>query len=134
MATEKDAAGEREGKAVQDPLTDRIIGCIIRVHKTLGAGFAESVYRNALVVELRRAGLACEAEKEIGIEYQGVEVGRHRLDLVVDGSLVLELQTVEQLTAVHYSQLRSYLNAAGARLGLLVNFGAAKADIRRVEI
>lgn len=134
MAIEKDAGSEREEKPVPDPLTDRIIGCIIRVHRALGAGFVESVYRNALVVELGRAGVACEAEKEIVISYQGVEVGRHPLDIVVNGSLVMELKTVEHVTPMHYAELRSYMNAAGVRLGLLVNFGVAKADVRRVEM
>jgi len=68
---------------IEDELTRRIIGCVIRVHQTLGPGFLESVYKRALLVELNARGLAFDVEKEIVIRYKGQEVGRHRLDLLV---------------------------------------------------
>ena len=115
-------------------LTEKIIDCIIQVHQELGPGFLENIYRNALLIELRRHGLRVEAEKEVPVRYRGVEVGKHRLDLLVEGRVVLELKSVDQLTGVHYAQLRSYLKATGCEVGLLVNFNDSRADFRRVEL
>ena len=107
--------------------------CIIKVHQTLGPGFLESIYRRALVYELRRNGMSVEEEKELTIYYEDHEVGRHRLDLVVVDQVVLELKTVEALNKAHYAQLRSYLKASGLKVGFLVNFAKEKADFRRVD-
>lgn len=116
-----------------DQLTGRIIHGIIRVHQTLGPGFLESVYRKALLLELRQQGLAVDAEKEVVVYYLGHEVGMHRLDLLVAGRVILELKTVENLSYAHYAQVRSYLRAAGLGLALLVNFASDRADFRRIE-
>lgn len=115
-----------------DKLTESIIASVIRVHQVLGPGFLESIYRNALMVELSKAALRCEAEKEVVIQYSGVEVGRHRLDLLVESRVVVELKAVQELNVLHYAQLRSYLKATGLRIGLLVNFSKHQADYRRV--
>jgi GxxExxY protein len=122
------------GDRQQDEITERIINAIITVHRTLGPGFLESIYRNALMLESRKQGLEIEVEKEMTVCYDGVEVGRHRLDLVVDGQVVLELKTVEELGRAHYAQLRSYLKASGCKTGLLVNFAGDKADFRRIDL
>ena len=116
-----------------DELTEAIFQCIVRVHVTLGPGFLESIYRKALVIELRQAGFKVEAEKEITVLYRGEEVGLHRLDLLVDGRVILELKTVEELSRAHYAQVRSYLKASGLMLGLLVNFLKVRSDFRRIE-
>jgi GxxExxY protein len=118
---------------IEDPLTEAIIRCIIRVHQTLGPGFLESIYRHALMRELEKRGLRAETEKEIQVLYDGVVVGQHRLDILVEGQIVVELKTVEALSKAHYAQLRSYLKACRLRVGLLVNFATEKADYRRVE-
>ncbi|MDH3229863.1 MAG: GxxExxY protein [Alphaproteobacteria bacterium] len=117
-----------------DALTETIIECIIPVHRILGPGFLESVYQNALEIELRQQNLKIEKEKEVTIEYRGEIVGRHRLDLVVESSIIIELKTVEALSKAHYAQLRSYLAASGLTFGILVNFSEFKADFRRVEL
>ena len=117
-----------------DSLTHRIIWCVIRVHQTLGAGFLESIYRRALVVELRQHNLSVDVERQVHVYYTGEEVGKHRLDLVVEEQLILELKTVECLDKAHYAQVRSYLKATGLQRALLINFSTAKADIRRIEI
>jgi GxxExxY protein len=117
-----------------DELTRRIISCLIRVHQTLGPGFLEGIYKNALAKELRRSGLAFEVEREIAITYEGDEVGRYRLDLLVEGRVIVELKAVDELSRAHYAQLRAYLKAAGLRRGLLVNFSKPMADCRRVEL
>jgi GxxExxY protein len=116
-----------------DRLTGRVIQCIIHVHQTLGPGFLESVYRRALLIELRKQDLTTEAEKEVVVYYDGQKVGRHRLDLLVEGQLILELKTVEALSKAHYAQVRSYLRAMRLDVALLVNFADDRADFRRVE-
>lgn len=113
-------------------LTERIVGCVIQVHRTLGPGFLEKIYRRALRIELRKQGLAIESEKDVVILYDGHIVGRHRLDLVVEGSIVVELKTVAALSRAHYAQTRSYLKATGLSLALLINFATPRADFRRV--
>ena len=119
---------------MHDALTRSIIACIVKVHRVLGPGFLESVYRRSLVIELRKSGLKVESEKEVTILYEGEEVGRHRLDLVVDDCVILELKTVEDLGRAHYAQVRSYLKATGLQVALLVNFSLERSDFRRVEL
>ena len=114
-------------------LTERIIGCVVQVHRTLGPGFVESIYHKALLLELRSSGLQVQTEREVVVRYLGEEVGRHRIDLIVEEAVVLELKAVPQLVAVHYAQVRSYLRASGLRVGLLVNFGRERADFRRID-
>jgi GxxExxY protein len=114
-------------------LTELIIQCIITVHKTLGPGFMESVYQRALVVELRSAQLNVDVEKEVVIFYRGQEVGRHKLDMVVENSIIVELKTVEDFHKAHYAQVRSYLKATGLTTALLVNFSKEKSDFRRID-
>jgi GxxExxY protein len=117
----------------QDKLTEAIIGAILKVHRTLGPGFLESIYRKALILELNERGIRVETEKKIKIYYAGEEIGEHRLDLLVEGRVILELKTVEELSFSHYCQVRSYLKATSLRVALLVNFATAPVDIRRVE-
>jgi GxxExxY protein len=106
---------------------------MIAVHKELGPGFLESVYHRALEVELERQGIPFETEKEIPVYYRDKNVGIHRLDLFVDRALVVELKTVDDIAAIHYAQVRSYLKAVDRPVGLLANFAAAPLDCRRVE-
>ena len=116
-----------------DELTARILYCVIRVHQILGPGFLESIYRRALLIELKRQNLYVECEKQITIYYEGQEVGIHRLDLVVENKVILELKTVESLSRAHYAQVRSYLKATGIKTALLINLSGEKADIRRLN-
>ena len=115
-------------------LTEAIIQCIIKVHQTLGSGFLERIYSRALIIELTKRGLTVETEKETVIYYQGEEVGRHRLDILVENEVIVELKTVAELSKAHYAQVRSYLKATGMKVALLVNFAKEKADFRRVEL
>lgn len=117
-----------------DKLTERIIGCVIKVHQTLGPGFLETIYQRALVLELKKAMLSVESEKDVIILYDGQEVGRHRLDLIVESQVAVELKAVEELSRAHYAQVRSYLKATGLHIGLLVNLSKPMADFRRIEL
>jgi GxxExxY protein len=129
----KGETGERVRRKLDD-LVYKVIGCMIEVHKRLGPGFLEKVYRKAVEIELRHQGLGFESEKEISLEYRGEDVGKHRLDLLVEDELVVELKTVETLHKKHYAQVRSYLKATGKPVGLLVNFADFRLDARRVEL
>ena len=117
-----------------DHLTQTIIECIIKVHRTLGPGFLESIYRKALFIELQKHKLCVEMEKEVVVYYDHQEVGRHRLDMMIQNRVVVELKTVEDLSRAHYAQLRSYMKATGRTVGILVNFSKEKADFRRLEV
>lgn len=117
-----------------DGLTATTIEAIIRVHQELGPGFLEAVYQNALVLELESRGLNVARETEILIVYQDQVIGVHRLDLLVEGSVVIEVKAVEAISGVHYAQIRSYLKSARLQTGILVNFASIRADFRRVGI
>ena len=124
---------EREKEAHQfEDLSKRIIGAALEVHRELGPGFLESIYEEALKIDLSEHDLSFEAQKEIKIEYLGLDVGLHRLDLVVENQIIVELKAVKELTDVHFAQLRSYLKATGLKVGLLLNFAKPKLEIRRV--
>jgi GxxExxY protein len=110
------------------------MGAIFEVHKELGPGFLESVYKKALVLELTNRGMKVGVEKVFDLAYKGKKVGTHRLDLVVEDKIVVELKTVERFAPHHTAQLLSYLKASGHRLGILVNFSKAKVESRRVVI
>jgi GxxExxY protein len=118
----------------ESEITERIIQAVIKVHQVLGPGFLEQVYHNSISLELHRQGLTAESEKDVTIYYEGEVVGCHRLDLVVENRVIVELKTVEELAGIHYAQLRSYLRATKMRVGLLVNLAKEKADFRRVEL
>jgi GxxExxY protein len=117
-----------------DNLIYKVIGCMIDVHKELGPGFLESVYRSAVAIEFYNNGILFESEKEITLHYKGEIVGTHRLDLFVENELVVELKTVEDLHKKHYAQVRSYLKAVKKQIGLLVNFADFQLDTRKVEL
>lgn len=112
--------------------TGRVIGAAIAVHRELGPGFVESVYHRAMELELRRRRIPFASESEVEVIYDGVVVGRHRLDLIVEHGIVVELKAVHALEAVHFAQLRSYLKATHQPIGLLLNFGGARMVIKRV--
>ena len=116
----------------KDELSRKVIEGVIQVHQELGPGFLEGIYQNSLRIELRRQSLAVETEKDIPIRYQGIPVGRHRLDLLVEGRLLVEVKAVRAISQVHYAQTRSYLKAAGLDVALLVNFSTPMADFRRI--
>jgi GxxExxY protein len=115
-----------------EELSKKIIGAAIEVHRELGPGFLESIYEEALKVEFMEHGFRYDAQKEIQIKYLGVEVGLHRLDLLVENHIIVELKAVKELTDVHFSQLRSYLKATGLKVGLLFNFAKPTLEIKRV--
>ncbi|HVX89001.1 MAG TPA: GxxExxY protein [Gemmatimonadales bacterium] len=113
-------------------MTSTILGAAIEVHKALGAGYLESVYANALDVALRERRVQFSREHEIELCFHGQKVGEHRLDLLVEGLVVVELKAVESLAPVHFAQVRSYLLSTGLPVGLLLNFNAPVLEVKRV--
>src|SRR5688572_27510755 len=112
-----------------EELTEKIIGGAIEVHRRLGPGFLESIYENALVIELNKRGVSVQPQVEVPIRYDGIEVGRHILDLVVDATIVVELKAIKNFDDIHFGIVRSYLRAIGRDHGLLLNFGKLTLDI-----
>ena len=117
-------------------LTGKIIGCGIQVHRELGAGYVEKIYERSLKHELGKQGLRCDSQRTVKVYYDGVEVGEHDADLVVEDKVVLELKTVEVILDKHVSQLISTMKALRIPLGLQMNFNEAKLvdGIRRVVL
>jgi GxxExxY protein len=111
-------------------LTEAIIGAAYQVHNTLGHGFLEKVYENALAVELRERGFALRAQCPVEVSYRGELVGRFVADLVVEGQVVVEVKAASALDGAHEAQLINYLKATGNRVGLLINFGP-QVEVRR---
>lgn len=114
-----------------EQLTETIIGCAMKVHRTLGPGFLESVYQKALAHELRKAGLSVECERPIQVSYDGVVVGDFVADMLVAGVVMVENKAVQTLAAAHEVQLVNYLTATGVGIGLLLNFGGEKLEFKR---
>lgn len=107
-------------------LTYNVLGILFRVHSILGCGFTEKIYQRAIEIELRRAGIQFETEKEIKISYDGHNIGSHRLDMVVEDKVILELKATDRMPKVFREQVISQLKASPYEVGLLVNFGAPK--------
>ncbi|MBU0616447.1 MAG: GxxExxY protein [Planctomycetes bacterium] len=120
----------------EDALAHEVIGAAIEVHRILGPGLLESIYEEALCIELTERRIPFVRQKRIDLMYKGHTIGAGRLDLLVGDALVVELKTVEALTDVHLAQVLSYLRTTGYRLGLLINFNVAvlKKGIRRVVL
>lgn len=122
---------------VKDGLPDRelsglVIEAAIQVHKTLGPGFLESFYEEALCIELEDQGVPFERQKLLTIEYRGKNIGQHRLDLLVERRLVVELKTVAELDPIHFAVVRSYMKALGVDSGLILNFSTMPLTVKRV--
>jgi GxxExxY protein len=115
-----------------DEITSKIIGAAIEVHRALGAGFLESVYQHALTIELRAQGIPFQQQVSVPIVYRGIEVGLHRLDLLVAERIVVELKAVKALEDIHFAIVRSYLQAVGQEHGLILNFAKRTLEIKRV--
>jgi len=115
-----------------EELIRRVIGAAINVHRELGPGYVESVYKNAMVVELGVQGIRCEQQQSIPVFYRGVKVGEHRLDLLLEDCLIVENKAVSELAPLFFVIVRSYLKATGKRDALLFNFASMPLTIKRV--
>ncbi len=112
-------------------LTSKIIGCAMKVHSALGAGFLESVYQNALAHELAKSGLKVELERKISVLYDSIFVGHFEADMLIESCVIIENKAVQAIAAIHEVQLVNYLTATGIEIGLLLNFGAESLEFKR---
>lgn len=113
-------------------VTEKIIGCVYRVSNTLGAGFLEKVYENALAIELEQSGLKVEQQRPITVLYKDQIVGDFAADLIVEERVIVELKAARTLDEVHAAQCVNYLRATDLKVCLLVNFGRSRAVIKRI--
>ncbi len=113
-------------------LAGEIISAAITVHKTLGPGFLESIYEEALGVELDYLKIPFERQKSVPLYYRDQVIGEHRLDLLIDGKIIVELKACKSLEAIHYSVVRSYMSALNLDYALLLNFASMPLTIKRV--
>ena len=114
-----------------DQLITEVIECAKRIRRQLGPGFLEKVYKNAMVVELRKLKLNFETEKLIQVLYDGIVVGEYRTDIIVEGKLILELKATQDLSIANEVQLVNYLTSTQIDDGLLINFGSEKLQFKR---
>ncbi len=115
-----------------ESVINRVIGAAIRVHKELGPGFLESLYEEALGIELRTLGIEVERQKPVPVFYRAQPIGEHRVDMLVERTIVVELKATTALENVHFAIVRSYLKALGLTDGLLLNFATSTLTIKRV--
>jgi len=114
-------------------ITEKIIGCAMQVHRTLGNGFQEVIYQRALAIEMSFAGLAFEREKEMDIFYRGEHIGTRRADFFVEECIMVELKALIKLEDVHLAQAMNYCEAYKMEIGLLINFGGKSLEFKRVH-
>jgi len=114
-----------------EQLTEKVISCAYHVYNKMGFGFLESVYEKCLLIELQKEGLNVESQKPITVLYEGETVGEFMADIVVEDTIILELKSVRQVAKAHEAQLVNYLVATGKPVGLIINFGEYKVDVKR---
>ena len=113
-------------------LSNRIIGIAIDIHKKLGPGFQEKIYEEALLTEFKKSGIGYEKQKVIRVDYDGQGLGNQRIDLLADDEVILEIKACTKIIPIYRDQVISYLKTANKKLGLILNFGRSKLEIKRV--
>jgi GxxExxY protein len=117
---------------IEDELTYHIIGCAMKVHKTMGNGFQEVIYQRCLAIEFGNAAIEFLREQEMPIYYEGINVGTRRADFIVAGEVIVELKAIIKLEEVHLAQALNYLTAYQIEKGLLINFGSNSMEVKRL--
>jgi GxxExxY protein len=115
-----------------DILSNRIIGLAINVHKQLGPGFVEKIYEKALSYEFKKHGITFIQQKVIRVKYEGIELGNQRIDFLIEGEVILEIKSASQIIEIYQDQILSYLKTSDKKLGLILNFGKKRLDIKRI--
>jgi GxxExxY protein len=111
----------------ENEISEKIIGCSIEVHKTLGPGLLESAYQECLFYELQKAGLFVEKQKPLPLIYKEVRLDAgYRLDLIVESKVIIEVKSIEVLNDIHTAQVLTYLKVSGCKVGLLLNFNVLR--------
>lgn len=115
-------------------ITEQVIGIAIKVHKEIGPGFREKYYQRAMYLELQKTKLKFEREKKIRIPYGNITLGYHIVDFIIEDKIIVELKSMKSLTDIEKGQLTIYLRLAICNVGLLLNFGTAVLEIKRVKV
>jgi GxxExxY protein len=115
-----------------EEITHKIIGAAMKVHSVLGNGFQEVIYQRALAIEMEKHGLGFKREMEMGIYYDGIDIGTRRVDFFVEDQIMVELKALIKLEDVHLAQAMNYCQAYNLPIGLLMNFGAKSLEFKRV--
>ena len=127
----RESSGYGKGYMEYKELTEQIIGCAYRVYNKMGFGFLEKVYENCMLIELNKVGIHAESQKPITVYYENKAVGEFIADLIVNDTIILELKSVRRIIQAHEVQLVNYLVATGKPVGLILNFGETKVEIKR---
>ncbi|WP_372530148.1 GxxExxY protein [Ekhidna sp.] len=114
-------------------ITEKIIGCAMKVHRTLGNGFQEVIYQRALAIEFEENNLGFVREQEQSIFYNNFQIGTRRVDFFVENKILVELKAVKELENVHLAQAINYLEAFNMEVGLLLNFGSTSLQFKRLQ-
>jgi GxxExxY protein len=117
---------------IEKELSYQIMNAAYEVHNELGPGFLESIYENALAIELRARGIPVETQVRIPVIYKGKKVGEHVLDHLIDSRVILELKAATEIAPIHKQQALSYLKATGLQLAIVINFGSESVQSARV--
>ena len=123
-----------KNRLAETAITEKIIGCAYTVSNTLGAGFLEKVYENALAIELRKKKLQFKQQAPINVTYDGIIVGEFVSDIIVESMVLVELKASKTIDDAHLAQCLNYLKATNIRFGLIINFGKPKVEIKRVVL
>ena len=115
-----------------DELTHKIIGCAMKVHRTLGNGFQEVIYQRVLAIEMQLQGLSFSREQEMIVFYEGIEIGTRRVDFFVEDKIMVEIKAIIKLNDININQTRNYLEAYNLPVGLLLNFGSPSLEYKRI--
>lgn len=115
-------------------ITEKVIGCAMKVYNTLGNGFQEIIYQRALAIEFKKGGLSFNEEFEISIFYENIQIGKRRVDFFIEGKVMLEIKAVSELEKVHITQGLNYLEASKVEVGLLINFGSTRLIFHRLML
>ena len=131
-AQSEPAETAEKNKEELNHLTEQVIGLAIKIHKALGPGFVEQIYEQALAHEFNKAGLAVRTQQGVRVRYEGVDLGRQRIDLIVGDAVIVELKCVSRIMPLHQAQLLSYLKATEKRVGLILNFARTTLNVKRM--
>lgn len=113
-------------------ITARVIGCAMKVHQKMRNGYQELIYQRCLIIELKKEGVKFMQEMELPIFYDGIEVGKRRVDFLIENKVVVEIKAVTELTDAYLAQALNYLEALNLEIGLLINFGSKSIEIKRI--
>ena len=113
-------------------ITGKIIGCAMKVHQRMRNGYQELIYHRSLVIEFKKENISFQDEIELSIFYEGIEVGKRRVDFLIDKKVVLEIKAVAELNDTHLAQALNYLEGLNLEIGLLLNFGSKSLEVKRI--